>query len=160
MGRTHWVTVHHLQQLVRRAVCGQRVRRRVVAVQPVLAILIGTEFSPQVVWSLVLRVLEIVFPVGRSLPDIKYSARDGLAGHEITDDPVHEAHTSIRSGVLDDGCTVITERNIRGPEGSQNGRGRRVHARVGDNLVGDFVDESRGYVRKVGYSSAEPSSTL
>lgn len=59
---------------------GQRVGGRLVAVEPVLAILVCGELSPQVVWLLVLRVLEVVLSVGARLPDVDDSAGDALLG--------------------------------------------------------------------------------
>lgn len=58
----------------------QRVRCGLVAVVPVLAVLVCGELSPQVVWLLVVRVLEIVLSVGTRLPDIDDGVGDALLG--------------------------------------------------------------------------------
>lgn len=115
------MTVHQGKKLVSRTVGRQRIGRRVVAVEPVLAVLVGCEFTTQVVGGLVLRVLEVVFAVGAGLPDVEDGAGDGLAGEEIGDGAVHLAHAALGVGVLDDGAAVVAEWRIRGPEGPEDG---------------------------------------
>lgn len=88
-----------------------------VAVQPVLAVLIGTEFAPEVVGALVLGVLEVVLAVGRGLPDVEDGVRDGLAGHQVADDAMHQTHAAVGSRVLDDGASILAERGVGGPKG-------------------------------------------
>jgi hypothetical protein len=120
--RPHGVSVHHLQQIERRPVGRQRIGRWVVAVERVLAVLVGSELATQVVGALVVGVLEIVFSVGRGLPDIENGAGDGLASDQIANNSVHQNHTAILGRILDDGGAVIAERGIGRPEGSQDGR--------------------------------------
>lgn len=134
--------IHQRQQLIRRPVRGQRVRRRVIAVEPILAVVVGAELAAQVVGRLVLRVLEVVFAVGAGLPDVEDGAGDGLAGDEVGDGAVHEGDAAVGVGVLDDGRAVVAEGGVGGPEGAEDGGRGRVDVALGDDFVGDFVDEA------------------
>jgi hypothetical protein len=89
----------------------------------IISIGIRRELSSQVVIRLVFRVLEIVFPVRRRLPDINYRAWDTFSSCKIRDFPVHESGMAVRSRVLDDRSAEFAERCIRGPEGAED-RGR------------------------------------
>lgn len=140
--------VHQRQQLKRRPVRRQRVRRRVIAVEPVFPILVGAELAAQVVGRLVLRVLEIVLAVGAGLPDVEDGAGDGLAGEEIGDGAVHEGDAAVGVGVLDDGGAVVAEGGVGRPEGAEDGGRGRVDVALGHDFVGDFVDEAERCVSK------------
>ena len=154
VGGTHGVAVHHLQKLIRRAVRGQRVGRGVVAVEPVLAVLVGAELAAEVVGGLVIRVLEVVLAVGRRLPDVEDGVGDGLAGDQVADDTVHETDAAVGSRVLDDGASVLTERGIGGPEGSENGGRCGVNASVRHDLVGYFINEAEIWLAWLDYGSS------
>lgn len=115
------MAIHKLEQIVGGAVSGQRVGGRVVAVEPVLAVLIGTELAAEVVWRLVVWVLEVVLAVGRGLPDVEDSAGNGLAGEKVSDGAVHLADLAVRGRVLDDGGAVVAEGGVGRPEGTEDG---------------------------------------
>lgn len=144
MSRSHRMTVQKLKELIRRPIRGQRVRRGVVAVQPVLALLVGPELAAQVVGLLVLGILEVVLAVGAGLPDVEDGAGDGLAGDEVGDGAVHEGDAALGVGVLDDGRAVVAEGGVGRPEGAEDGGGGGVDVAFGYDLVGDFVDEAEG----------------
>lgn len=139
--RSHGMPVHELEQLVRRPISGQRVRRRVVAVEPVLPVLVGAELAAQVIGRLVVRVLEVVLPVGAGLPDIEDGVGDGLAGQQVGDGAVHQRHLAVLVGVLDDGIAVLAEGGVGRPEGAEDGGGGRVDVALSDDLVGDLIDK-------------------
>ncbi len=139
--RAHRVPVHERQQVVARPVSRQRVGRRVVAVEPVLAVLVGAELATQVVGCLCLRVLEVVLAVGAGLPDVEDGPGDGLARQQVRDGAVHLADAAARRRVLDDGGAVFPEGSIGRPEGAEDGRRGWVDVSLGDDFVGDFVDE-------------------
>lgn len=142
VGGAHGVAVHHLEQLPARAVLGQAVGGRVQAVEPVFAVLVGTELASQVVGRLVLGVLEVVLSVGAGLPDVEDGAGDGLAGQEICDGAVHLADAAGGGGgVDDDAAAEVTEGRVGRPEGPQDGGGGGVDVGLGDDLVGNLVDE-------------------
>lgn len=139
----HGVAVHHLQQLPAGAVLGQAVGGGVQAVEPVLAVLVGPELAPQVVGRLVLRVLEVVLAVGAGLPDVEHRPRDGLARQEVRDGAVHLAHAArLGRRVDDDAAAQVAEGRVRRPEGAEDGGGGGVDVGLGDDLVGDLIDEA------------------
>lgn len=122
VSRAHGVAIHQRQQLIGRTIGRQRVGSRVVAVEPVFAVLVGLELAAQVVGALVLGVLEVVFAVGAGLPDVEDGVRDGLAGEQIRDGAVHQSNAAGGVGVLDDGAAVFAEGGVGRPEGAQDGR--------------------------------------
>ena len=83
-----------------------------VAVEPVLAVLIGPELSTEVVGGLVLGVLEVIFAVGTSLPDVEDGVGDGLAGLEITYHTMHLADLAVGVCVLNDGAAIVAEGSV------------------------------------------------
>ena len=141
VSRTHRGAVHEVEQHSGRAVGGQRVRSRVVAVPVELAVLVGNELAAQVVIRLV-GVLEVVLAVGGRLPDVEHSANDGLAGLHVLQHTVHVGDLALGVRVLDDAVAERTEWRIGRPEGAENDiRGRR-DTLVGGDFVGDFVDQT------------------
>lgn len=122
VGRAHGVAIHQRQQLVGRTIGRQGVGSRVVAVEPVFAVLVGPELAAQVVGALVLGVLEVVFAVGAGLPDVEDGVGDGLAGKQVCDGAVHQGDAALGVGVLDDGGAVLAEGGVGRPEGAQDGR--------------------------------------
>jgi len=141
VGRAHGVAVQQVEQLVARAVGGQAVGRRVVAVEVILAVLVGAELAAEVVVALILRVLEVVLAVGRGLPDVKDGARDALARRQVRDGAVHLGDAAARARVLDDGATQVAEGRVGRPERPQDGRRGGVDIALGNDLVGDLVNE-------------------
>lgn len=136
------MSIHELQEGIAWSVGWQRVGGRVIAVEPVLSVLVGSEFSAQVVRGLVVRVLEVVFAVGASLPNIEHGSGNGLSGEKICDCAVHESDLATRSWVLDDGAAIVAEWRIGRPEGSKD-RGRsRINVAFSDNLVCDFINQA------------------
>jgi hypothetical protein len=103
---------------------------------------ISPELSSQVVIGLVLWVLEIVFAVGRCLPDIDDCIWDSLASEEIGHLAVHERWVSAWGGVLNDAASELAEWGVWGPEGAKDGGGGGIVAVFAQKLVGNFVDES------------------
>ena len=141
VGRAPGRAVHESEENTSGAVGGKRVGSRVVAVPVELAILVGLELATEVVLGLV-RVLEVVLAVGRSLPDVENSALNGLAGVHVLDNTVHECNSATLVGILNDAVTELTERSVGRPEGTENDVGSGRHALLGDNAVGDLVDEA------------------
>lgn len=140
MRRPHRVAIQQLQQHARGAVRGQRVRRRLQAVEVIGAVRIRAELAPEVVVGLVLRVLEIVLAVGGCLPDVDDGVGDALPGNDVGHAAVHERGLAERRhAVLDDAPAELAEGRLGGPEGPEDGRGGGVD--VGP-LVGDLVDEA------------------
>ena len=115
------MSIHELQESIAWSVRWQRVSGRVIAVEPVLSVLIGSEFSSQVVGGVVVWVLEVVFAVGAGLPNVEHGSRNGLSSEKICNRAVHESNLTTRSWVLDDGAAVVAEGGIGRPEGSKNG---------------------------------------
>lgn len=138
------MSIQQLQQHTGRSIRGQRVRRRLQAIKVVFSLVVRSKLPSQVIVALVLRVLEIVFPVGGRLPDIDHGVGDALAGQKIGDLPVHEGRVSAGRGVLDDAAAELAEGSVGRPEGAEDGGGGGVGAVLGHELVGDFVDESVG----------------
>lgn len=133
------MTVHQLQKRICWAIGGQRVRSRVVAVQPVLAILVSLELAAQVVGRLVVWILEVVFSIGASLPDVEDGTGNRLSCDEVRDGAVHLANAALRVGVLDDGAAVVPEGRIGRPKGTEDGRGCGIDIALGDDLVRDLI---------------------
>lgn len=143
VSRTHGVAVHHLQELPRGAILRQAVGGGVQAVEPVLAILVGAELASQVVGGLVLRVLEVILAVGGGLPDVEDGAGDGLAGQKIGDCAVHLADAAGGCwGIDNDAAAEVAEGSVGGPEGAEDRGGGRVDVGLGDDLVGNLIDEA------------------
>lgn len=142
VGGAHGVAVHEGEELPRGAVAGEGVGGGVEAVEPVLALLVGAELATEVVGGLVLGVLEVVLAVGGGLPDVEDGAGDGLAGDDVADHTVHLGDAAVGgNAVLEDLTTELTEGSVGGPEGAENGGGGRVELALGDDLVGDLIDE-------------------
>lgn len=142
MSRPHRMPIHQTQKSIRRPIRGQTVSRRMIAVEPVLAILIRPELAAKVVGSLVLGVLKVVFAIGASLPDIKDSTRNGLAGQEIGDSSVHLADTTGGVRIHDDAAAVLTERGVGRPEGAEDGGGGGIDVALGNDLVCDLIHKA------------------
>ena len=121
VSRAHGVPVERSEEGTGSTVGRQRVGSRLVAAEPVLALLVAPELSTQVVGRLVVGILEVVLAVGRSLPDVDDSTGNGLLGVEVGDHAVHESDLAVGSGVLNDGAAVLTEGGIGRPEGAQDG---------------------------------------
>lgn len=140
VSRTHGRAVHEAQQNTGGTIGRQRVRGRVVAVPVELALLVGAELAAKVVLRLV-GVLEIVLAVGGSLPDIKNGTDDGSTGLHISQNTVHVGDLTVGVGVLNDRVAKSAEGSIGRPEGAQNDVGSGGLALLGDDLVGDLIDE-------------------
>lgn len=54
---------------------------------------------------------------------------------------MHEDDLAVRRRVLDYGSAVLAEGRVGRPEGSEDGRGCRVHVCFGDDLVGNFINQ-------------------
>lgn len=119
---SHGMAVHEVYKLEGRAIRGQRISRRVVAVEPKFAVLVGAELAAEVVGRLVVGVLKVVFAIGAGLPYVKDGAGDRSAGEEVGDGAVHSADAAAGIDVLDDGATVLAERSVWRPKGAENGR--------------------------------------
>lgn len=143
MSRAIWVPVQQLQDLARRTVIWDRIRRWLEAVEGILAILVGGHSSSQVAVLLVW-VLLLVESVGGSLPGIDYNAWDWRAGQRINDLAVHIGDMSVIDGVFDDSAAVGDHGCVVAEEGAKNG-GRGVGIwRTGSSGKGDLVDETGG----------------
>ena len=147
VGGTHGRAVHELEEDTSGAVGGERVGSRVVAVPVELAVLVGLELATEVVFRL-RGVLEVVLAVGRSLPDVKNSTLDGGTGLHVLEDTVHVCDSATLLVVLNDAVAELTERSVGRPEGTENDVGSGRHALLGDNAVGNLVDEP---IRLVSY---------
>lgn len=99
---SHGMSVERLQQLVARAVCGQRVRRWSQAVESVLSIVVRFELSSQIVGALVVWILEVVLSVAARLPDVEGHVGERLLCGKIADDAMHVGDGAFML-VLDDG---------------------------------------------------------
>lgn len=140
VGRTHGGAVHEIQQNTSGAVRGQRVWGWVVAVPVELSLGIRHKLSAKIVLGL-LRVLEVIFPVGGGLPDIEHGAFNRLAGFHVRDDSMHVGYFAIRVGVLDDGVTQLAEGSVGRPKRPENDIGGRRHSFFGDDFIGNLVDQ-------------------
>jgi hypothetical protein len=107
----------------------------------ILAIRICPELPPEVIISLILRILEVVFAVRRRLPDVNDNAWDALLGDEVGDGAVHEGDMALVR-ILDYAAAELTEGGVGAPEGAKDGGGGREDAGFGGDLVGDFVNEA------------------
>jgi hypothetical protein len=138
--------IQKIQQHPRRPIRRERIRRRLQTIKMILPLLIRSKLAPQIIIALVLRVLEIILPIRRGLPDIEDGIGDSLSCDEIRDGSVHARHQPVRRHVLDDAGAEVAEGSVGGPEGPEDRGGGRVDAVLGDELVGDFVDEAGGDV--------------
>merc|ERR1712034_42958 len=140
MGGTEGVAVEDLEKLASSAIGGKRVCGGLVAVEPVITVLVCGKLSSQVVWLLVLRVLEVVLSVRARLPDVDDGVGDALLGVEVDDPAVHKSSLAIGVRVSDDGVTKVAEWGVWRPEGAENCRGGGCLARLVDVLVCDLID--------------------
>ena len=141
VGRAHGGAVHDVEQDTGGTVGRQGVGSWVVAVPPELSLLIRFELSTEVVLGLV-GVLEIVLAVGGGLPDIENGADNGSAGLHVGENTVHVGDLAIGVGVLNNAVAEGAERGIGRPEGAENDVGGGGQTLLGDDLVGDLIDEA------------------
>jgi hypothetical protein len=138
---THRVPIDGLEELVRRAVCGERVGGGPKAVEPVLALVVGLELAAEVVVC-ERRVLEIVLAVAAGLPHVEGDVGDRLVGNEIADDAVHVGDLTLVV-VLDDRVAELAPGSVGRPEGTEDsGGGGLVVGVVGFDVVGDLSDKA------------------
>lgn len=141
MSGAHRVPVDGLEELVGRAVGGERVGGGPQAVQPVLSLVVGLELAAEVVVCEG-RVLEVVLSVAAGLPHVEGDIGDGLVGHEIADDAVHVGDLTLVV-VLDDRVAELAPGSIGGPEGTEDGsRGGLVLGVIGLHVVGDLSNKA------------------
>jgi hypothetical protein len=79
----------------------------------VFALLVCCELAPQVVWFLVLWVLEIVLSIGACLPDVNDGAWDALLRVEILHHTVHERSLTIGVSITNNGVAKVAEWGVR-----------------------------------------------
>lgn len=137
----HRRAVHEVEEHTRWAIGWQRIRSRVVAVPVKLALCIRLELAAQIILAL-FWVLEIVFPVGRGLPDVEDGTFDRGSGFQIPQDAVHICDLALGVWVLDNAVTKSTEGSIGRPEGAEDDVGGGRQTLLGDDLVGDLIDET------------------
>lgn len=142
VSRSHRMSIQKLQKHTSRPISWQTIRGRLVHVEVVIAIGIRAELSSQIVIRLVFWILEIVFAVRRRLPDVNNGIWDSLASEQVNDFAVHQGGLAIGVWVLDDGSSILAERGIGRPEGTEDGGGGWVNTVLGYEFVSDFVDES------------------
>jgi hypothetical protein len=135
------MSIQQVQKYTSRSIRRQRIRCRLQAIEIIFSVLITLELPSQIVIRPVLGVLEIVFPVRRRLSDVDDCAWNSLSSQEIGNFAVHEGRVSAGSGILNYATTERAERGVGGPEGPEDGGGGGVRT-FGQQLVGDFVDES------------------
>jgi len=142
VGRTHWVTVEKLEELIRWTIGWKRVGGWAKADKAVLAVLVGQELSTQVVVLLVLLVLEVVLAIGGGLPEVDKDVWNWLLGGHVLDNSVHVGDESTWSWAVDDALSKLPVWCIWRPEWSKNGRGSWGVTGLGGNVVGDFGDQA------------------
>lgn len=143
VGGTHGVAVECAEDLSSRAVGGQRVGSRPQAVKVVITLLVGPEFTPQIVVDLVLGVLEVVFSVGGCLPDIDDSIWNSLSGLRVCHFTPCEGDQAAGGFAHDDAIAVLAPWSVRAPEGTEDGGGGGHLVLFGHDLVGHFIDEAK-----------------
>lgn len=109
------MSVDALEQLPARPVLRKRVCRRPQAVQSVLSVRVCLELSTQVVVGLIRWVLEVVFAVGGSLPNVEGDVGDWVLGLEVADDAVHIRDNALVL-VLDDGLAQVAPGCVGRPD--------------------------------------------
>ena len=124
---------HHYLTIGRKWVCGWP-----QAVEVVFALFVSPEFAAQVVVNLILRVLEVIFPVGGSLPNVKNSSGNGFLSIYVSNDSVHECNLALMRA-LDYGGAILAEGRIGTPEWAQYRRWGGFLAGLADVLMCDFV---------------------
>jgi len=112
MGRTHRMSIQQLQQHTSRSIRRQRVRSRLQAIEIIISILVTLKLSTQIIWCLVLWILEIVFAIRRCLPDVYHRTRYSFSSYRISDFAVHQRWMATWSWVDDDATTKLPERGI------------------------------------------------
>jgi hypothetical protein len=108
----------------------------------VVPVLVCPELSPQIVWYLIFWVLEVIFSVGRSFPDINDCFRDSFACLEIDDLAVHKSDFAL-VGREDDAATIFAEGCVGRPERTEDGAARWDIARFRGMLMGNFIDKAK-----------------
>ena len=94
MSGTHRVAVDGLEELVGRAVGGERVGGGPQAVQPVLSLVVGLELAAEVVVCEG-RVLEIVLSVAAGLPHVEDGVGNSNVGVDVLDGAVEVGELSV-----------------------------------------------------------------
>jgi hypothetical protein len=79
----------------------QRIRRRPQAVKMIPPLPIRPELPPQIIRTLIIRILKVVLPITRRLPDIHHRAPHALSAPQRCHLSVHQRYLSAGGGVLD-----------------------------------------------------------
>jgi head-tail adaptor len=87
--RSHRMSINRSQELIRRAIGRERISCGSETVQSIFSILVRLKLPSQIVVTLIIRVLEVVFAVAASLPHIEGNVWDWLLRCQISDDAVH-----------------------------------------------------------------------
>jgi len=138
------MSIQQLQEHTGWPISWQTVRRWLVHVEMIFAILITLELASQVVVALILWILKIIFAIRRCLPDIDDCTWDSFSCGHVCDLAMHECWLTVRIWVLNDRSPEISERSSRRPEWTQDGGRCWVDSVFSYHFVGDFVDQS-GY---------------
>lgn len=73
----------------------QRIRRRSQTMKMIIPLPIRPKLPPQIIITLILRILKVVFPVTRRLPDIHDGVWDSLLGGEVGHFAVHQGDLAV-----------------------------------------------------------------
>lgn len=138
------VAAHESEQISRRTRGVNGIFGGLEAVEPELAILVGSELAAQVVTGLVLGVEDVVFAIGAGLPHVQDRIGDSLASLGVTDDAVEKGQLAVLGHVLNHTGAQISEWRFGRPEGSEDGGGCGVEFFFRHNLVVDLVDQASG----------------
>jgi hypothetical protein len=91
---------------------------------------------------LVVGILEIVFAICGSFPNINNCIGNTLLCGEIDDFAVHQSNLTARRFVDYDALTIFAEGSMWRPEGAENGRTGGDVSRFVGMFMSDFINES------------------
>lgn len=144
MRRPKRMSIHQLQQLPRRPIIRNRIRRRPQTIKVISPLVIRPKLAPQVKFHLV-GILLLVKPIRRSLPHFDCGAGERLLRREVDHAAVHEYHFAV-GGLGDDYVgAVLAVGRIGAEEWAEDcGCGGCIFGFVGEG-EGYFVDEAGIY---------------
>lgn len=105
MSRAERMPIHQLQQLARRPIIRDGIRRRPQTIKVIPPLLISLELAPQVKLHLV-GILLLVQPIRRGLPHFNRGTCKRLLRRKVHHTAVHEGHLAV-GGLGDDDVGAV-----------------------------------------------------
>lgn len=134
------MTVQQTQELPGRAVIWYGIRNGSQTIKPVVPILISCEVPSEVKLRL-LRVLLLIQPIRRTLPDVYLDSRNRCTSGRVSDNSVHVHHLTVIRLLEDDVTVIGSWRGIMTEEGTKDSGFCGLIRRTDQGRLRDFIDK-------------------